>query len=98
TGELVAVDVAGGRVRWAKRLPHPTFGAATVANDVVFTTTFDGTLWALRTDTGAVAWKASLPTGTDPPVTVAGDTLLTGATVPNASGADTRLVAYRLAP
>lgn len=96
SAELVALDVASGRVLWDRTLPHPDFGAATVANDLVFTTTFDGTVWALRTDTGAVAWKASLPAGTNTPVTVAGDTVLVGASVPKAAGDATELIAYRL--
>ena len=44
TGEFVAVDVATGKVKWDVKLPSSPYGAATIANDVVFTTTFDGTL------------------------------------------------------
>jgi outer membrane protein assembly factor BamB len=96
TGELVAIEIASGRVKWDRTLPHVAFGAATVANDVVFTTTFDGTVWALRTDTGRTAWSAKLPGGTNTPVAIAGDTLLAAASVPNQPGQRTAIVAYRL--
>ncbi len=45
-GRLVALDAATGRRIWVRRLPSPDFGCATVSNDVVFTSTFDGTAYA----------------------------------------------------
>ena len=45
-GRLVALDAATGRALWVRRLPSPNFGCATVSNDVVFTSTFDGTAYA----------------------------------------------------
>jgi outer membrane protein assembly factor BamB len=60
-----------------------------VVNDLVFTTTFEGVLWALNADSGEVVWQANLPTPTsNTPVAVAGDTLLTGT--------PQEIVAYRL--
>jgi len=76
TGEVVALDVASGRVRWVRRLPHGMYGGATVTNDLVFTTTWDGTAWALDRRSGRVVWKAPLPAGSIAPVAVAGDTVL----------------------
>ncbi len=96
TGEIVSLDIATGRVRWDRRLPHGVYGAATVANDVVFTTTVDGRVWAMSTRTGAVLWSARLPAGTNAPVGVAGDTLLAAASLPLAEGQQPALVAYRL--
>jgi alcohol dehydrogenase (cytochrome c) len=96
TGELVAIDVASGRVVWDRRLPHSPYGAATVVNDLVFTTTYEGTVWALRRGDGAVAWRARLGAGTDAPVAVAGDTLITAASLPLGEGQRLELVAYRL--
>jgi len=95
-GQMVALDVASGRVRWARRLPHTPYGAATISSDLVFTTTYDGTIWALRRDDGGVAWTTRLPTGTNAPVAVAGDTLIAAASVPLAEGDQMQLVAYRL--
>lgn len=97
-GELVAIDVASGRVRWDRRLPTSVFGAATVVNDLVLTPTYDGTLWALRTDDGSVAWKGALPAGSNAPLAIAEDTVLAGAGVPMTPDQKTALVAYRLKP
>jgi alcohol dehydrogenase (cytochrome c) len=96
TGELVALDVATGRVAWDRKLPHSPYGAATVVNDLVFTTTIDGTLWGLSSRTGRVVWRAQLPAGTDAPVAVAGDTLITAGSMPRAAGQSPQIVAYRL--
>ena len=48
-GGFTALDAATGRVLWQHRLPSMAFGAATVANDVVFTSTYDGTIYAFAT-------------------------------------------------
>jgi alcohol dehydrogenase (cytochrome c) len=95
-GELVALDIATGRVKWDTRLSHSPYGAATIANDLVFTTTYDGTLWAFDRRSGKPVWRSKLPTGTDAPVAVAGDTLVTAASIPLTSSARPQLVAYRL--
>jgi hypothetical protein len=41
-GRLVALEAATGHVLGERRLPSPDFGCATVSNDVVFTSAFDG--------------------------------------------------------
>src|SRR5580704_13485470 len=53
-GEMVAVDQDTGAVVWDTLLPSAPYGAATVTNDVVLTTTFHGDLYALNAATGAV--------------------------------------------
>ncbi len=45
-------------MKWQKALPHPDFGAATVANDVVFTSDFTGKIYAFSTTTGKQLWTA----------------------------------------
>lgn len=94
-GELVALDVATGRVRWTRALPYSPYGAATISSDLVFTTTYDGTVWALRRSDGAVTWRGRLPSKTNAPVAVAGEWLLAAASVPG-PGKDPQIVAYRL--
>lgn len=94
-GEMEALDVATGQVVWDRRLPFSPYGAATISSDLVFTTTYDGTVWALRRSDGVVVWKDRLPSQTNAPVAVAGDTLLAAASVP-AEGQEPQLVAYRL--
>ena len=95
TGRMVAIDIASGRVRWDRRLPRSPYGAATISNDLVFTTTFDGTVWALARASGEVVWRTSLSFPTNAPVVVAGDTLIAAASVP-LEGQQPELVAYRL--
>ncbi|HEX7289623.1 MAG TPA: PQQ-binding-like beta-propeller repeat protein [Conexibacter sp.] len=94
-GRMVAIDVANGHVRWDRRLPRSPYGAATISNDLVFTTTYDGTVWALSRADGAVVWRTRLSFNTNAPVAVAGDTLIAAASVP-LEGQAPELVAYRL--
>lgn len=96
TGEMVALDIATGRVRWATRLPHGEYGGATVTNDLVVTTTYDGTVWALDRGTGKPVWHGPLPAGSIAPVAVTGDTLLTAGGIALDRTQRTELVAYRL--
>ncbi len=79
TGELVALDAATGRRLWRRVLPQPVFGCATVAGDVVFTSTFDGRSWGFRTSDGKLVWQARARAGSNSCPAVAGDTLLVGA-------------------
>jgi alcohol dehydrogenase (cytochrome c) len=93
-GELVALDVASGRVRWTRDLPASPYGAATIANELVFTTTFDGSVWALERADGRIVWRTRAFDMTNAPVAIAGDTLLAGGIMPG--GSESELVAYRL--
>jgi outer membrane protein assembly factor BamB len=96
TGEVVAVDAATGKIRWDHKLPSSAYGAATIANNVVFTTTFDGTLYALSESTGDELWKTKLSAGTNAPVGVVGDTVLTAGSFPSGPGQKALIIAYRL--
>lgn len=96
TGELVALDIATGAVKWKHKFSGGAFGATTVVNDLVFATTYEGTIFAFDTKGGRVVWQASLPTGTNVGVMVSGDTLLAPAGVPLAEGQAPSIVAYRL--
>ena len=50
TSDLVAIDVNTGHILWDKKLPGGGYGGATVVNDLVFTGTFDGMLYAFKRD------------------------------------------------
>jgi alcohol dehydrogenase (cytochrome c) len=78
-GGLTAVDAATGRVLWQRKLPSMDFGAATVANDVVFTSTYAGTVYAFDTQTGKTLWTTKAPAGINSFPAIDGDTLLVGA-------------------
>lgn len=96
TGELVAVDEATGSVEWDKKLPSSPYGAATIANNVVFTTTFDGHIYAFDVSTGRELWKSTLPASTNAPVTVVGNTVITAGSFPQKSGQTALITAYRI--
>src|SRR4029078_3458000 len=72
------------------------FGDATVSNDLIFTTTFDGTLLALSRKDGKIVWKKKLAAGTNAPVMIQGDTLITAAGFPQGKGQNAQVVAYRI--
>lgn len=92
-GELVALDATTGAVTWVRRFPQAVFGCATVGNGVVFTSTFDGTIYASDTRTGAPLWTAHAGPGINSCPALAGSFLLVGAGVPQA-GRRPALIAY----
>jgi outer membrane protein assembly factor BamB len=96
-GELVAIDVASGQVKWTYEFQQaPAFGSTTVTNDLVFTTTSDGKVHGFDTKSGRLAWQATLPAGTNAGVAIDGDMMLAPAGLPSAEGQTPQLVAYRL--
>src|SRR5215472_14945153 len=82
TGEMVAVSQDTGQVEWDARLPSSPYGAATVTNDVVLTTTFHGDLYALDAATGKILLKTPMSAGSNAPVAVDGDYVIAGAGTP----------------
>jgi alcohol dehydrogenase (cytochrome c) len=78
-GEFIALDATSGRTLWARRFKEPVFGCATVAEDVVFTSTYDGHLYGLNTRTGKLVWQARARAGINACPTVDGGLLLVGA-------------------
>ena len=96
TGEMLALDLATGRVLWDTKLQQMPDGNATVANDLVFTTTFDGYLIAFARSDGRIVWKKKLPAFTNAPVAIVGDTLITAASFPGGKGQTTEVIAFRL--
>jgi outer membrane protein assembly factor BamB len=96
TGEIVAIDVATGAVKWSHKFQSAAFGGTTVVNDIVFATTFEGTVHAFDTSSGAEVWEATLPAGANSGLAVSGDTLLVPAGIASAEGQTPELVAFRL--
>jgi outer membrane protein assembly factor BamB len=96
TGELVALDIATGKIKWHRELSTPAYGAPIVVNDLVFATTFEGSIYALEAETGNEVWVNNLPAGTNAGAMVNGDTLVVGAGLPLAEGQTPEIVAYRL--
>jgi len=96
TGEVEALNLATGKVEWDTKVPDLPLGAATVSNDLVFTTLFHGALIALNRSTGAIVFRRQLPTSANSPIAIAGNTVIVpagGAKTGKASG-NPQVVAY----
>ena len=79
TGGLAAIDAATGKIVWNQSLPSSDFGAATVANDVVFTSTVSGKIYAFDAKTGKALWTTTAPAGINAFPAVTKDMLIIGA-------------------
>jgi len=79
TGEIEALNLATGAVEWDTKLPEMALGAATVSNDLVFSTLYGGELIALNSATGAIVYRHQLPTTTNAPLVVAGNSVIVSA-------------------
>ena len=95
-GEMVAVNQDTGKVEWDTALPSSPYGAATVTNNVVFTTTFHGDLYALNAATGAILLETPLTAGSNAPVAINGNYVIAGAGAPLSAKQRPMIIAYRL--
>jgi outer membrane protein assembly factor BamB len=96
TGNFEALSVATGKVLWNTKLPSSPYGSATVSNDLVFTTMFNGKLIAMNRSTGKIVWQQQLPAGTNAPVAIDGDTLVTAGSYADGKGQKPEIIAYSL--
>jgi alcohol dehydrogenase (cytochrome c) len=96
TGEMVAVNQDTGTVDWDTLLPSSPYGAATVTNDVVFTTTSYGDLYALDATTGTILLKTPMSAGSNAPVAVDGDYVIAGAGAALPPKQRDMIIAYKL--
>jgi glucose dehydrogenase len=96
TGDMVAIDQATGKIVWDTKLTSSPYGAASITNDVVFTTTFNGKLMAFNAKNGKVLWTTQLPAGTNTPLAIAGGTVITAGSFPQGKTQKAQIVAYRL--
>ena len=65
-GEFVALDAANGHVLWDRHLPSPDFGCATAVNDIVFTSTWAGMVYAFAAKDGKLLWHRGCPPRSTP--------------------------------
>ncbi len=98
SGEVEALSLATGKVEWDTEVSTLPLGAATVSNDLVFTTLYTGELIALNRATGAIVYRHQLPTSTNAPIAVFGNTVLVPAGGPKTAtgGGNPQLVAYTI--
>jgi outer membrane protein assembly factor BamB len=76
TAEFVAIDINTGEILWSTEFDRVGFAAATVVNDLVFTATLDGMIYALNREDGEVAWTFQAPGGIIAWPAVAGDSIV----------------------
>jgi alcohol dehydrogenase (cytochrome c) len=96
TGEMVAVDQRTGKIIWDDKLPSSPYGAAAVTNNIVFTTTYSGYLYAFNAATGAILLKTPLSAGSSAPVTIDGDYVIAGAGVQLPKNHQQLIIAYKI--
>jgi outer membrane protein assembly factor BamB len=99
TGQIEALDLATGKVEWDTRVPAMPMGAATVSNNLVFTTLYRGVLIALNRATGAIVYQHKLPTSANAPIAIAGNAILVPAGGPSLygpKGGSPQLVVYTI--
>jgi alcohol dehydrogenase (cytochrome c) len=97
TGEIEALNLTTGKVEWDTKVPAMPLGAATVSNDLVFTTLYTGELIALNRNTGAIVYEHKLPTSANAPIAIAGNAILVpagGPTLYGPKGGSPQLVVY----
>jgi glucose dehydrogenase len=92
TGEIVALDAATGEIQWTHETDAVPFGAATVVNDLVVASTFEGIIFALDRNSGEEVWRAQLAVPLIAWPAVVNDTIIIGA----GASQNARLVAFRL--
>jgi outer membrane protein assembly factor BamB len=76
TAEIDALDAATGEVVWQRTFDRVAFGGVTVVNDLLFTATLDGMVYALSRKDGSVVWQWQAPGGTNAWPAVVGDTIV----------------------
>lgn len=91
-GDLAAVDLATGAVKWSTPVNGDPLGGATVVGDLVFSATYQGDIVAVKRDTGAIVRTFPAPGGVNGWPAVTEDTILW----PIGISETPRLVAYRV--
>jgi outer membrane protein assembly factor BamB len=76
TAEIDAIDAATGEILWKYEFDRVAFGGVTVVNDLLFTATLDGMVYALSRADGSVVWQWQAPGGTNAWPAVSGDTIV----------------------
>jgi alcohol dehydrogenase (cytochrome c) len=96
-GSVEALNLVTGKVEWATKVDGLPLGAATVSNNLVFTSLLEGRLLALNRTTGAIVFSRKLPRTTNSTLAVAGNTVIVLAGGPGKGKvAPSQIIAYRL--
>jgi outer membrane protein assembly factor BamB len=99
SGDIEALNIVTGKVEWVTKVNGLPLGAATVSNNLVFTTLLQGEMLAVNRETGAVVFKQQLPRTTNASLAIAGGTVIVLAGGPKYGKAKdpSQVVAYTLA-
>jgi mono/diheme cytochrome c family protein len=95
-GNLVALNASDGKVAWTKKLASVPMGAATVVNDIVFTSTLDGHVYGFDADNGDELWSSPLPAGAVAPIAAFSGTLIVPAGYVYKKGQKAQVVAFTI--
>jgi len=93
TSNLTAIQVDTGKILWEQNFDSEIFSGVTVVNDLVFTATYDGMIYAVNKDTGKIVWTYQAPGLVNAWPAVAGNYLVW----PIGSGTAPSVVAFDLA-
>lgn len=91
-GELTALDVNNGNSLWNVKFNSMNVGGATVVNDVVFTSTLDGKIYAFNSKTGRELWTYQASGGINGWPAITRDFIL----FPVGMGPKPQLIAFQL--
>jgi len=75
-GGFAAIDAATGKIMWTKQFDSMNVGGATVVNDLVFTSTYNGKIYAFNRTTGEQVYEYAAPGGINGWPAVSGDTII----------------------
>lgn len=95
-GQLVALNADNGKVSWTKKLASVPMGAATVVNDIVFTSTLDGHLYGFNATSGDQVYESLLPAGAVAPIAAYSGTLIVPASFVYKRGQKPQVVAFAI--
>jgi outer membrane protein assembly factor BamB len=76
TSGLAAIQTSTGKILWEHTFDVANVGGATVVNDLVFTATINGTIYAFNKTTGDLLWTYQAPAGITAWPAVAGEYLV----------------------
>ena len=96
-GQVVAIDLATGKILWDNTIPTAGFGGATVVNDVVFSGGLDGVFRAYSVTDGSLLWSYQAPAGINATPAIVGDTVYLVAATALLPSVDTESPAPELA-
>ena len=73
---MESLNLTTGKVVWSTKVKGLPLGAATVSNNLIVTSLFEGKLLAFNRTTGKLVFTHSLPATTNSTLAIAGDTII----------------------